>query len=184
MRGIVNQWKGNYFKKVTSNSPFTNNAASFYWPWKPCEIPLHSLKIPEDGQGPENKLEMNTTVRLKGAARQQQILGQNLGGSVSRSPSALIWVIGLAPHPVSTGFTILASSLTLFSAPLCVEVQDWLCCPLQTVLSAAAGTSCFPVQFPPVRFLLSPVALGRVVHMESQVDRPSSPGCIPDSSLP
>lgn len=129
---------------------------------------FHLLKI-----CPENTLKISTTARPTGAAREQQILGQNLRGSISWSPTALIWGIWLARHPVFTGFTILASSL--FSASLRVEVQSWLCCPLQTPLSAKAGSSFLPVQFPPARFLLSPGALGRLVHMESQVDRPFYP---------
>lgn len=79
---------------------------------------------------------------------------------------------------------ILDSSLTLFSVPLWGEVQCWLCCTLEIPLLAKTGSCFLPTRFPPVQSLLSPVALGWVMHMESQVDRPCSPGHIPDSSLP
>lgn len=130
------------------------------------------LQILEDVQFPENTLEISTPAKPRRAACEQWRLGQNVRNSVSRSPTALIWSIWLAPHPVFTGFSILESSLTLFSVPLSVEVRSSLCCPLQTPFSAKSGSSFLPVRFPPV---LSPVALGRVIHMESQVDRPFPP---------
>ena len=79
---------------------------------------LHLLKILEDVQCLENILEISVTTRGMGAAQEQPILGQNLTGSISPSPTALIWVIWLSHHPIFRGFTMLASSLTLLSASL------------------------------------------------------------------
>ena len=147
----------------------------FTWPCKPCEIPLPPPQNTWGCAVPWKYARDKHHSEARGSCPRAANTWAKSQRFRVPNPTALIWVIWLAHHPVSTGFTILASSRTLFSAPHCAKVQGWLCCPLQTELSAVAGASFLPVRFPPVRFLLSPVAQGRVVHMESQVDRPFPP---------
>lgn len=128
-----------------------------------CAVPL------------KKTLEKSTKSGPVRAGWEHYILWHNVRDAISWSPTALIWVIWLAHHPVFTAYNILNSSLTLFSAPLCAEVQSWLRCPLETPLSANTGSSFLPTWLPPAQILLSPVALGWVTHTESQVDRPCSP---------
>lgn len=136
-----------------------------------CSVPLKTLEVRA----------ITWPIR---AGWEQSILWQNVRDAISWSPTALICIMWLAHHPVFTAYNILDSSLTLFSVPLWGEVQCWLCCTLEIPLLAKTGSCFLPTRFLPVQSLLSPVALGWVIHMESQVDRPCSPGHIPDSSLP
>lgn len=138
----------------------------------PFDLERFLFHLPQNTWGcaaPLKTLEITWPIR---AGWEQSILWQNVRDAISWSPTALICVIWLAQHPVFTVYNILDSSLTLFSVPLWGEVQCWLRCPLEIPLSAKTGSCFLPTRFPPVLFLLSPVALGWVTHMESQVDRP------------
>lgn len=118
------------------------------------------------------------------AGWEQSILWQNVRDAISWPPHCtnLHYVAGSSPSFHSFQYFGLISDIVLSSSlrrsPVLTVLHTWDTTFSQDRLMLSSN-SISPVQSP-----LSPVALGRVTHMESQVGRPCSPGHIPDSSLP
>lgn len=152
-----------------------NIAVSFNWPCKPCEIPLappqNTWGCAVPGKYTRDKRHNQGNGSCPRAAN-TWAKSHRFHIPIPHCPN-LSYLAVSSPYFQRVHYVGLISDIALSISH--VEVQSWLCCPLHTLLSAKPGSSFLPVRFLPVRFLLSPAALGRVIHMESQVDRPLSP---------
>lgn len=136
---------------IISNRTFINNKVSFYWPRKPCKIfllppqntrgctvvPLKYTRDKPHNQA--NKSQLRTAYSWAKCQRCHILIphGTDLSYLAGSSPSF---------HRVSYFGLI---SATVLSHSSCTN-PSWLCCPLQTPLSASFGSSFLPAWSPPV----------------------------------